>query len=392
MREKVFEEGVHNRVLTSCLDRIKADIKIYFGKNSKYRFDDIFICAIYASISNTFIESAIDELKLVRDKIPSADRVLDRVGNKDWKELISDFNKLNSKLLKRFNKKHNDKKFDVGIDYTKVPRYKKNKIKGKRKRADLKKTVKGKSKNGTHYSHSFCTIDIIKEEDMFTLGVEPVFSDSKKSEVVEKVIKYANEHIKIGKIFCDKEFFTTEILHTFIKIGVDFVVAVPKNKKVKQIIEQMKLRGDSIYWTDYVLNNKELSVKFTLVIIDKYKIGEIEDPNYKTRFFAYATNISLNNDLAYSLSQEFRLRWGEETGYRLEKGFRANTKSLNYKVRCFLFILSLILSNIWIFINKVSDDFKPTLEFFGGYIKAHTLRFIIMIAILNIGSPSFECG
>lgn len=183
--------------MTSCLDRIKADIKIYFGKNSKYRFDDIFICAIY---------SAIDELKLVRDKI--------RVGNKDWKELISDFNKLNSKLLKRFNKKHNDKKFDVGIDYTKVPRYKKNKIKGKRKRADLKKTVKGKSKNGTHYSHSFCTIDIIKEEDMFTLGVEPVFSDSKKSEVVEKVIKYANEHIKIGKIF-------SEILHTFIKIGVD---------------------------------------------------------------------------------------------------------------------------------------------------------------------------
>ncbi|MFQ6056633.1 MAG: hypothetical protein ACE5KE_02620 [Methanosarcinales archaeon] len=97
-----------------------------------------------------------------------------------------------------------------------------------------------------------------------------------------------------------KEFFTTEILHTLIKSGVDFVVAVPKNKKVKH---------------SYVLNNKELSAKFTIVIIDKYKIGEIEDQNSKTRFFAYATNISLNYPLAYALSQEFRLRWGEETQY-----------------------------------------------------------------------------
>ncbi|HID27924.1 MAG TPA: hypothetical protein EYP22_08960 [Methanosarcinales archaeon] len=91
--------------------------------------------------------------------------------------------------------------------------------------------IKGKSKICTHYSHCFCTIDIIKEEDMFTLGVEPVFSDSKSLEVVDKVIKYAREHIKIGKIFCDKEFFTTEILYTFIKNGVDFVVAVPKDEE-----------------------------------------------------------------------------------------------------------------------------------------------------------------
>ncbi|HID27925.1 MAG TPA: hypothetical protein EYP22_08965 [Methanosarcinales archaeon] len=122
------------------------------------------------------------------------------------------------------------------------------------------------------------------------------------------------------------------------------------------------------------------------------KICEIEDPNSKTRFFAYATNLKLNEKIAYARSNEFRLRWREETGYRVEKGFRANTKSLSYNVRFFLFVLSLILSNIWIFINKVSDNWKKTVDSFGGHIKAHTLRFIIMIAILNIGSPSFDYG
>jgi len=43
-------------------------------------------------------------------------------------------------------------------------------------------------------------------------------------------------------------------------------------------------------------------------------------------------------------------------------------------------------------LNNVSDNWKKTVDSFGGHIKAHTLRFIIMIAILNIGSPSFDYG
>jgi len=46
------------------------------------------------------------------------------------------------------------------------------------------------------------------------------------------------------------------------------------------------------------------------------------------------------------IPEQYRKRWGMETGYRSSKGIRARTTSRNPAIRMLLFTLSLVLANI----------------------------------------------
>ena len=184
-----------------------ASIKIFFGKNSTHRWEDILSVIIFAAVSNLFVESSVKILKLMGYEAPSPDRVIDRMDSKPWDESLKEFNELNTRMFMKWRKKLNWRgKFDLAIDFVKIPRYKRKENKGKKNRKDLKYTVKGKVKAGTHHAHCFCTSDVIRRDEKFTLAVRPVFKRTNKASVLKNVVQYAKKHVKIGKIFLDKEY------------------------------------------------------------------------------------------------------------------------------------------------------------------------------------------
>ena len=146
------------------------------------------------------------------------------------------------------------------------------------------------------------------------------------------------------------------------------------------------------YWEEYTIcEGTKYAVTTTLVIIDKLRTGEIKDKKAKNkdRFFIYATNFieiknrSLTDEVAYHLSEEYRLRWGIETGYRVKKDFKAKTGVLDYNARFFLMVLSVILYNQWVLLNVVFAKYDSFKKCFGKHIKTFSMRFALLLAIIS---------
>ena len=60
-------------------------------------------------------------------------------------------------------------------------------------------------------------------------------------------------------------------------------------------------------------------------------------------------------ELIDHVTEEYRDRWGIETGYRCAKSIRPRTVSRNPVLRMFLFYVSLAVCNIWMTVRD-SDD------------------------------------
>ncbi len=73
------------------------------------------------------------------------------------------------------------------------------------------------------------------------------------------------------------------------------------------------------------------------------------------RYRAFATSLPCENerDVVKYVPEQYKRRWGIETGYRSAKSIRPHTSSKNPSVRMLLFVLSLVLSNIWIGLRRM---------------------------------------
>ena len=311
------------------------------------------------------------------------------MDSKPWDETLKEFNEINTRMFMEWREKLNWRgKFDLAIDFVKIPRYKRKENKGKKNRKDLKYTVKGKAKDGTHHAHCFCTSDVIRRDEKFTLAVRPVFKRSNKASVVKNVVQYAKKHVKIGKIFLDKEYYAGKVINALKEIGALYVIAAPMNEGVKKQIKKAKKSGKGCYVTEYTVGSGRDSAKTTLVIVDKLRMGEIKNKRAKDkdRFFVYATSITITDEeMAYSLSQEYRARWGIETGYRVKNDFRAKNRGLSYNVRFFIMITAVILYNLWVLINLVFPEFKWFTDLFGKKITAYEMRFVFILSMILHG-------
>ena len=69
--------------------------------------------------------------------------------------------------------------------------------------------------------------------------------------------------------------------------------------------------------------------------------------------YGYLTNLpeKFYRDNAYVLSELYSKRWGIETAHRVEDNFRIYTTTKNGFVRYFFFIISVLLYNLWIWVN-----------------------------------------
>ena len=112
-----------------------------------------------------------------------------------------------------------------------------------------------------------------------------------------------------------------------------YIILTPKNKKIKRLMEAKELQV-----VDFIKSNYEKSTHYTQV---EYVFGY----NIFGYNWAFTTNCRMN---ILAMIMTYKGRWGIETTFRVMDLAEIKSKSTNIIIRTFLFLVSIVLYNLWL--------------------------------------------
>lgn len=327
-------ESLMRRLSRECREVLVEAFTLAMSENSHYNAESTFDILTYVATNKTYIETAVKQLRkgaLGKEVgvVQSADTVLNRLKGKEPEELLKEARKANQRLLARVAKKGAFKEpLDVAVDIHDIYRYTKMGRKKRKKNCDdWQKVVGTKPKGSAYYAHQYMTLESINTQEQYALAFQPKLPLKKKEAILEELIERAEEDsgATIARIFHDGGFYTTETIR----------VCKRKEKHYAFI-------------TDMLPSKKQDTLDFCI-----------------------------------DLAKDYGKRWGIETGYRDKIQFRGFTHSLNYSVRLFLFLLSVLLYNLWRHINRIISENPRFLQWYGEGMTKSDLSFMLGLAILE---------
>jgi len=319
--------------------------------NCLYRGRDLLKALTYLSLDSEYAEGGLKALakKLRRHckpgKVPDADTFLYRLKKLSRNDALTMLRKMNEEVLSIARGRGAfRRRAAVAIDMNCIPYY------GKPNRY----VVPGKYKLGTKWFRCYAAIRLVERGHRYIIKSRLVtqLELSEKARIVEELIMEAKRNgVHIRLVLLDKGFYSQEVIATLKRMGVRFLMAVPKNERVKEAILDYYRTGKGQV-RRFSLGSGGDIVKFNLTIhrLRKTKKGL---RNILELYGAFATNLGLNEALRAwdTLPEEYRSRWGIETGFRVEKGFRAKTTSTDEVVREIYHQYAVFLENLWILHN-----------------------------------------
>jgi len=313
---------------------IYPNLDFNINYNSKYNTEDFLDLLTHVAMTHDFTQNGSKTLKLTKEKSPMGNSALYHIKKFDVEKIMQMFKDTFEnifKIAKRYDLFR--WKMDIAIDLHDWMYY---------GNPNDSMVVGAKCKNGTKWAFRFATLNIVVAGKRFTLMVLPMSQFTTKEYVLERLITYAQNKIKIGTVYADRGFFNVMCLRTLDKLGVDWMIPAIQNEKIKPLVEE----NDPLTVLDYTIGDARYEKKhtsFKLVIVKSNK-----DPNKKV---AFATNKDITSDDAQEECDKYSNRWGIETSYRVKGDFRPRTTSKAYVVRLFYFIFSVCLYNLWILAN-----------------------------------------
>lgn len=230
---------------------------------------------------------------------------------------------------------------------------------------DNRYIVGTKPQKGTSYCYKFISIDIVQPGKRYTLLVLPITQLDNRNDLLRELIEFARKRVKIKLALLDRGFFNIETQKILNSYGIKYIMPCTQYSNIKEILQKVP--------TPYIINDFLMGKDF------HYNMAIKQFPNKKgiMKTYAYATNITLDTDdpdkEATWLAEEYRKRWGIETGYRIKKSFLPRTTSKDYRIRLFYFLYAVLLYNLWILAdvlvwikiyNRVGQDHKIQAGFF----------------------------
>lgn len=275
------------------------------AKNSKYKSED-FACRLIDSAMQNQSFEAMHKL----EEIFSADRMLSKLHEISGEQ--------SENLMNNFNKKLKlPKKVNLAIDFHDKKFY------GDKNHFEIMG-----SKGGSYVKKY---IEVSLTNPKYFISAYPVNQlTNNKVKLISRIVEgfYENHDSKIGLIFADREFATKKIVNYFCKNNLKFIMPIAKNSAIKKLMQR---------FIDGEIKNKV-----------RYKFGEqfvnllflkVEDEVY-----VFITNTKYSPLKAALL---YRKRWQVETNFREQNNFLFKTKTLNFAIRYFAFVLAGLLFNLW---------------------------------------------
>ena len=325
---------------------IASSISFIIGKNATYKTIDIIRVIIYASIRKLTVEGSSEELiNLGKGVICSPDVVQRRIHQKSELEILTAFRKSLDNICNILWKTrlllH---RVTVAIDFTDKLYYGDKNDQG---------VIGTKYQRGTKYCFRYITLSIVIGEVKIVLQALPVKPFSDKAKLVDRLLSEAEKKIRINLVLLDRSFFTKDVIQILDKHRLRFLLPVPKNKLIKKMIKQSH-KNKNYVSTYKFKQGKKVVGSFTVFVILN---PDSEEKQIWKRYHVFGTNLPVTNSNRQIFAEIYRKRWNIETSFRVEKNdFLAETTSKSYKFRLFLFLVSIILYDLWMITRTMIGD------------------------------------
>ena len=345
-------------LFTFSINLAQKHFKIPTRYNCTYTPKDILRALTFLSLQSDYAEGCLKRLtkKLrrankpekhsrKRRQAPNSDTLLLRLKQINRQKAKIMLTKLNRQVLAAAKDKGAfRKKVIVAIDLTFIPYY------GKKLTHWV---VGGKPKKGTSYFHCWATLRIVSSGRRFTLKARPVKRDELDADAMAKIVLELLSEAKtcaihIDLVLLDKGFCWREVIATLKASGYKFLVAAKRDKQVKEAILDYFRTGKGPVRI-FSRGKGEKKVTFNLSIHRFKKRRRRRVQNILELYGAFATNLGFKEAVRVwsRLPQDYRRRWGIETGYRVDGDFRAKTTSRDERLRLIYYQYMVFLENLW---------------------------------------------
>ena len=249
------------------------------------------------------------------------------------------------------------KKYEFAIDYTNDPYY------GKIDTSNDKYVIRGQAKKSTNSFYSYVSLYIINKNERFTISVLPVEKGKSKVEYLDYFIDQIKRlDFGIKSLCLDREFYTFDVFDFLQKQNVPYIVpVVKKGFKIKEMLIGNKSRTDT-YTMEKTIDKIIKKVELDIVIDVKYMKGKRGKNGCENLGFVV-------NGVDWSprkVSTTYRRRFAIESSYRMRNQVKPKTSSKNATIRYFYALISFLLKNIWLCLQRkhftIVKTGPPTIE------------------------------
>ena len=319
-----------------CIDTVLKPLTDHIDLpiNGSLTSKDIFHTTISMAVDNNSIHSLTKRY----EKIPCETSIRYHLKKLNMSELIES----NEKILMQqpLESLKTDKEYEFAIDYTNDPYY------GKIDFSNENYVIRGQSKKSTNSFYSYVSLYIINKKERFTISVLPVEKGKSKVEYLNYFIDLI-ERLKFGiKVLClDREFYSIDVFEFLRNQNIPHIVpVVKKGKKIKKILSGSKSRRDT-----YTMKNSKKKILLDIVIDVKYMKGKRGKKGRENLgFVVFGVDWSPRK-----VSAVYRNRFAIEASYRMRNLVRPRTSSKNATVRYFYALISFLLKNVWLCLQRM---------------------------------------
>jgi hypothetical protein len=309
-------------------------ISFSIAKNSIWRSNDFADLLVKAASHETYIE-------VVKNTgLPDSDTLHRRILERPIAIYHANFHELTDKYLKKIG----NRRVILILDETHEPFYGKSKS----------QWIHGyRPKNGSRGSFEFLVASILCEGRRYFVDCIPLSEPKIAVKQIEKILDKLKLNVEV--VLLDKGFASEDMIKLLIAKKMKYLMLSPEWRNIHKILRQMK--------SSYLrMNFKVGETDTTLVIVrDKYE-------------WVFLTNIDYYHMHKYI--RVYKMRWNIETGFRVQDEARIKSKSVEIKVRYFLFLIGLLLYNAWKYIsdNRQKMQFKRFLITLFDLLEVETIQ------------------
>jgi hypothetical protein len=333
-------ELTSGQVLTMTIDTLMEHFNMVVH-GYKVQTADIWRPVVAASAQGQTIESALKQLADAPDS--STVRLYLRTALVQVNSLDAIEAACNEALLAHLPPSINGGRHKVAIDLTYIPYH-------GQAAQDPNEIRRGQAKSGTTHFHCYATAYVIKKNKRVTLALTYVQANDTLVEVLERLLSRLRAlDIRIKRLYLDKQFYTVAVIRHFQTRYPDQEVLIPVIVRGKQGGTRALLQGSHSCRTTYTMrSDKYGEATFPVGVVRKYSKGRYG--RHGVEWFAYVLLGSIRSPLS-QIYEDYRLRFGVESSYRLMNQVRARTSSRSPGLRLLFVGVALALVNIWVFLK-----------------------------------------
>jgi putative transposase len=307
----------------------------------KFNAEDIWNVAVSAAAQGQAIESAANQLEEAPD--PSTVRLYLRSKLTDIMTLAELEDACNQGLVDNLPPRIRGKWHKIAIDLTFIPYH-------GQAAQDSNEIRRGKARSGTTHFHCYATAYVIKSNKRVTLALTYVQADDSLVQILERILtRLKNLDVRLRRLYLDKQFYCITVINYFQTQHPKMEVIIPAIIRGKQGGTRSLLRGRKSYSTTYTMRSPKYGeATYRIGLVCKYNKGRYN--RNRIEWFAYVLLGNIQMPLLH-IYEEYRLRFGIESTYRLMNKVRIRTSSRNPGLRLLFVSIALTLVNIWVFLK-----------------------------------------